>query len=494
MSAALSTTTATSPEAVRAPGLASELGARLGLRRRAAWALRCLAVDAAMLTIAVVAARLGAGAAGVQSFATGWTILFALVALGLFAARGLYAPRLRLDVVEDARKLLAAITLAAASVLALEIVLGASATPSDVIRPWAFAAVYLVAGRAALYWSQSHVRRDAEGCTPTLIVGAGRVGRLTAKRLLEHPELGLRPVGFLDKEPLEGSEDGVDLPVLGASWDLDRIVTEQAIEQVIITFSTAPHEVLVRFVNRCEQLGVRVALVPRLYEKTTTRLTVEHIGGLPLLSAKATDGRDWQFAVKYALDRVAAAIGLLVAAPILAAAMLAVYASMGRPIFFRQVRVGRDGRAFGILKFRSMKHPAEGATGAVALADGSAPGGVEGEDRRTRVGTFLRKSSIDELPQLINVLNGDMSLVGPRPERPEFVDTFTRNVYRYGDRHRVKSGITGWAQVNGLRGKTSIADRAEWDNHYIENFSLWLDLKIVLLTVLAVFSVFKSVE
>jgi exopolysaccharide biosynthesis polyprenyl glycosylphosphotransferase len=263
---------------------------------------------------------------------------------------------------------------------------------------------------------------------------------------------------------------------------------------VIVTFSRAPHEVLVRFVNRCEQLGVRVALVPRLYEKTTTRLTVEHIGGLPLLSAQATDGRDWQFAVKYAVDRVVAGIAVLVAAPILAAAALAVYLSMGRPILFRQVRVGRDGKAFGILKFRSMKEPAHGATAAVALADGSAPGGVEGKDRRTRVGAFLRKSSIDELPQLFNVLKGDMSLVGPRPERPEFVDTFTGSVYRYGERHRVKSGITGWSQVNGLRGKTSIADRAEWDNHYIENFSLWLDLKIVLLTVLAVFSVFKTVE
>jgi exopolysaccharide biosynthesis polyprenyl glycosylphosphotransferase len=304
----------------------------------------------------------------------------------------------------------------------------------------------------------------------------------------------LRPVGFLDKNPLEGYDDVAELPVLGASWDVDRVVAEHAIEQVIVTFSTAPHEVLLRFVNRCEELGVRVALVPRLYEKTTIRLQVEHIGGLPLLSAQAADPKGWHFAVKYALDRAVAGLALLVAAPILGAAALAVYLSMGRPIFFRQVRVGRDGKTFGILKFRSMKQPAAGTTTALVLADGSAPGGVEGEDRRTRVGTFLRKSSIDELPQLINVLTGDMSLVGPRPERPEFADAFTRDVYRYGERHRVKSGITGWSQVNGLRGKTSIADRAEWDNHYIENFSLWLDLKVMLLTALAVFKVFKTVE
>jgi exopolysaccharide biosynthesis polyprenyl glycosylphosphotransferase len=492
MSAALTTNTAS--EALRAPALANELGARLGLRRRAAWALSCLAVDVSMLTAAGFAARLGAGAAGVSSSATGWTVLFALGALAIFAVRGLYAPRLRLDVVEDARSVVTALTLAGVSVLALQAVLGANSAPADVVRPWLFAAVYVTAGRAALGWLQAHARRAGEGCAPTLIVGAGRVGRLTAKRLLEHPELGLRPVGYLDKEPLAGGDDGAGLPVLGASWDLDRVIAEHGIEQVIVTFSTAPHEVLVRFVNRCEELGVRVALVPRLYEKTTTRLAVEHIGGLPLLSARATDGKDFQFAVKYAVDRVVAAVALIFAAPILAGAALAVYVSMGRPIFFRQVRVGRDGKAFEILKFRSMKQAAPGTTAALALADGSAPGGVEGEDRRTRVGTFLRKSSVDELPQLFNVLRGDMSLVGPRPERPEFVDAFTRSVYRYGDRHRVKSGITGWAQVNGLRGKTSIADRAEWDNHYIENFSLWLDLKIVVLTVLAVFSVFRSVE
>jgi exopolysaccharide biosynthesis polyprenyl glycosylphosphotransferase len=490
----MTTTTATLTHALRAPGLAQGLGARLGLRRGAAWGATCLGLDAAMLTAAVVAARLGAGVVGLDSFASGWTVVFAALALVLFGVKGLYTARLRLDIVEDARALLVRLTLAAMTVLALQVLLGGGSSPADVIRAWVFAAVYVTAGRAALYWSQTAARRQGEGCRPTLIVGAGRVGRLTAKRLLEHPELGLRPVGFLDKNPLEGYDDVAELPVLGASWDVDRVVAEHAIEQVIVTFSTAPHEVLLRFVNRCEELGVRVALVPRLYEKTTTRLQVEHIGGLPLLSAQAADPKGWHFAVKYALDRAVAGLALLVAAPILGAAALAVYLSMGRPIFFRQVRVGRDGKTFGILKFRSMKQPAAGTTTALVLADGSAPGGVEGEDRRTRVGTFLRKSSIDELPQLINVLTGDMSLVGPRPERPEFADAFTRDVYRYGERHRVKSGITGWSQVNGLRGKTSIADRAEWDNHYIENFSLWLDLKVMLLTALAVFKVFKTVE
>jgi lipopolysaccharide/colanic/teichoic acid biosynthesis glycosyltransferase len=180
---------------------------------------------------------------------------------------------------------------------------------------------------------------------------------------------------------------------------------------------------------------------------------------------------------------------------VLAVCSLAVLVSLGRPIFFRQTRIGRDGREFGMLKFRSMRPGSETPALRVVTPEVLGPGGVEGAaDRRTRVGAFLRRSSLDELPQLLNVLNGNMSLVGPRPERPEYVSEFQRTVYRYGDRHRVKSGITGWSQVHGLRGKTSLPDRAEWDNFYIENFSLWLDLKIALMTVGAVFGSFGTVE
>jgi lipopolysaccharide/colanic/teichoic acid biosynthesis glycosyltransferase len=156
------------------------------------------------------------------------------------------------------------------------------------------------------------------------------------------------------------------------------------------------------------------------------------------------------------------------------------------PLLFRQHRVGRDGHAFELLKFRSMRAPGDEPQ-RFEPAPGSAPGGVEGDDRRTPIGRFIRRTSLDELPQLINVLRGDMSLVGPRPERPEFVELFRQDVYRYSDRHRVKSGITGWAQVHGLRGQTSLADRVEWDNFYIENWSLWLDLKILLLTFSVIF-------
>ena len=163
------------------------------------------------------------------------------------------------------------------------------------------------------------------------------------------------------------------------------------------------------------------------------------------------------------------------------------------PVFYRDRRVGVGEREFEMLKFRTMRAPMEPVT-LPDLPHDTAPGGVEGDDRRTRFGTFLRRTSLDELPQLLNVVRGEMSLIGPRPERPDFVRLFERNVHRYGERHRVKSGITGWAQVHGLRGKTSLSDRVEWDNYYIENWSLWLDVKILLMTVWATRLYFTQAE
>jgi lipopolysaccharide/colanic/teichoic acid biosynthesis glycosyltransferase len=226
---------------------------------------------------------------------------------------------------------------------------------------------------------------------------------------------------------------------------------------------------------------------------TTHRVSVAHLGGLPLVSVHPADPRGFQFALKYALDRLTSAAMIVLVSPVLIAATIATYVSVGRPILFRQRRIGRDGVEFDMLKFRTMKgSPDERGELDAGWADRQLGGseaatGTPAEDPRTRVGAILRRTSIDELPQLFNVLLGHMSLVGPRPERTHYVRRFEGNVYRYGERHRVKSGITGWAQVNGLRGQTSLEDRVEWDNHYIENFSLWLDLKILLLTVAAVF-------
>ncbi len=457
------------------------------------WSRGALLLDAVMLVAAGAAAQLGAGSAGIVRLAPVWLVTYGCLVLLLLHLRGMYAWRLRISALEDVRGVVAATALASMAILSLRILL-----PGDVddlasqsLRLLAFSAVYLAAGRIALDWAQLTARRHGELAKPTLIVGAGRVGRLTATRLLRHPELGLAPVGFLDKEPLE--EPGLPLPVLGASWDLERLIEQHGVEHVVVTFSTAPSEVLLGEVERCEQLGVSVSLVPRLFERVTERLSVEHIGGLPLLSARRADPKGWQFALKYAADRIVAGLLLFLTLPCFLLIALGTLVSVGRPVFFRQPRAGRDGREFEMFKFRSMRAASEPLE-VPDLPPDTAPGGVEGDDRRTRLGTFLRRTSLDELPQLLNVLKGDMSLIGPRPERPDFARLFERNVHRYGDRHRVKSGITGWAQVHGLRGKTSLSDRVEWDNYYIENWSLWLDVKILLMTLWAVRLYFSQGE
>ncbi len=468
---------------------------QLAVGSRLRWRVGCLLADGAMLALAGAAAAIGSTAAGVESLSSGWTLAYCALVLGLLAARGLYGLGVGVRTFDDLRRVVGAASLAAISLLAFAALVGAGGDAIDqLLRLWLFSSVYLAAGRTAIYWSRRRELIAGEGLRPTLIVGAGRVGRLAAQRLTQMPHLGLKPIGYLDKEPRSDDGDGQVLPVLGASWDLEQVVREHDVEQVIITFSTAPDDVLLRLVRRCEELGVAVAVVPRLYEQTTTRLSVDHVGGLPLVSAHPSDPRGLHYAVKYTVDRIVALALLVLLSPVLLGAAMATYASVGRPIFFRQPRVGRDGVEFDMLKFRTM-HGSPDDRGELdaqwadrQLNGAAAPGSTgPGVDPRTRVGSLLRRSSLDELPQLFNVLLGHMSLVGPRPERTHYVRRFEGNVYRYAERHRVKSGITGWAQVNGLRGQTSLDDRVEWDNYYIENFSLWFDVKILLLTVAAVF-------
>jgi len=448
-----------------------------------------------MLLLAVFATMLSGWLSGARMPTIAWATAFAGVVLGLYASRGLYRRRLRLHVLDDAGQILAATMFAATAILSVRVVLGDPVPVAlDSLRLAALAGACVTVGRVALYRSLQRARSEGEALLPTLIVGAGRVGCIVARRLLSAPQLGLQPVAFLDKEPLVDTGRQLGIPVVGASWDLDEAITRYGIEQVIVTFSTAPDEVLLRLVRRCEELDIQVAVVPRLYERVPETYLIDHLGGIPLASSRRADPGAWRFRIKYAIDAILAGVALLLLFPIFVAISLAVLATMGRPIFFRQTRVGRDGRSFEMFKFRSMSRQVGEHALRLHTVSGEVlgPGGVEGEDRRTRVGACLRRFSLDELPQLINVLKGEMSLIGPRPERPQYVSEFRQTVYRYGDRHRVRAGITGWAQVHGLRGRTSLADRAEWDNFYIENFSLGRDLKIALLTVGAVLGSARS--
>ena len=457
-------------------------------RRGRVWTFSRFCLDATGLLAAV---GLGGAAAG-DALGVGGATAAIVLTLAVFAGCGLYGNRIEQNLVAELRKVLggsAAVLAAVAGVVLLDP--ARTGAGDAAVITWLVSGTVLSVSRLGVAVAQRHARRQEWGSARTLIVGAGKVGMLTAKRLLDDPNAGLKPIGFLDKEPLtDGAQGFAQLPVLGASWDLEHVVAQHRVDQVVIAFSTAPHEVMVDLVRRCWALGVDVHVVPRLFEVEGQRVKVEHLGALPVVSLSTTNPRGWTFAVKYAIDRLVAVILLIAVSPLLLSIALAVLVSTGRPILFRQKRVGRDGIVFDILKFRTMRgRPEQDGDGNAAWAERMLAGGqltvppAHVDNRRTRVGSFLRRCSLDELPQLWNVVRGEMSLVGPRPEVPHFAAQFEAAIERYPERHRVKSGLTGWAQINGLRGDTSLADRVEWDNFYIENWSLWLDLKIMLLTV-----------
>jgi len=271
------------------------------------------------------------------------------------AVREASARRLRAVAGDELRT---AVTFAAVSAMAvalLALVLGPGQRVLDeVVAVGLLGAGAVGATRVSLAYAQLIVRRQRGPARPTLIVGSGHIGHLVAQRLLANPSLGLEPVGFLDKEPLYGSAAS-DLPVFGASWDLERTVAAQRIEVVIVAFSSAPHHVPLAIVRRCWELGVQAILVPRLFEVQGLRAQTEHIGGLPLVALNPADPRGWQLAIRYAFDRVSAATLLALISPLLGAIALAVRLTMGRPVLFRQERMGRDGRVFEMLKFRTMR-------------------------------------------------------------------------------------------------------------------------------------------
>jgi exopolysaccharide biosynthesis polyprenyl glycosylphosphotransferase len=459
------------------------------------WSLLRPALDFVLVCAALTIAMGGAG--GVLHPAALRMPLLAMppLVMLLFYLRGLYRTRLRALVLDGVVPVLSAVSVAAMAVAMIGIYAN-GAIPDHFVRTWLLAVTTVGGGRVLLSVTQRWARARRLVAKPVLIMGAGVVGAQVARRLEGHPEYGLVPVGFLDEDPRSVAEvGGRDVPVLGTVEDLDEAVVSTGVRNLIVAFSSVADARVSRLIQRCQELGVEVSVVPRMFDTINNRVGYDTVGGLPLMSFTSINPRGLQFAIKHALDRVLALLFLVLLSPLVIGSALAVRLSSRGPVLFRQRRVGRDGKAFDLFKFRSMRaqpgraadEDADGGSLEFLLGVDTAPGGVEGDDRRTSVGRFLRRTSLDELPQLFNVLKGDMSLIGPRPERPEFVEMFMNDIVRYGDRHRVKSGITGWAQVHGLRGQTSLAERVEWDNYYIAHWSLGLDAKILALTMAAVF-------
>ena len=396
-------------------------------------------------------------------------ITMLIAAIGLLAIGGTYRRRLNPSVLDDLPRLLVPVLLA----LSVAVVLPQEHDRDRLGAAIATGAVALVAERTAAYALVRRRRRRGVETRNTVIVGAGAIGLELHRLLGEHRQYGLRPLGLVDDVDDTGS-----VPVLGGLDDLQRIVYQHNAQVVVVAFGPTAEQEMIATLRAAVGMDVDVYVVPRFFELglAPNSADIEQIWGIPVYRARRAALTTMSWRVKRFCDVVVSTVFLTMLAPLLGALALGVKLSSPGPILFRQVRVGQHGRPIEVLKFRSMK----------MNDDSDVKWTVDDDPRLTPIGRWLRRLSLDELPQLWNVLRGDMSLIGPRPERPHFVETFRQEVNGYGDRHRLPVGLTGLAQIHGLRGDTSIPERSRFDNYYIEHWSPWHDFKIIVRTITSV--------
>ena len=335
----------------------------------------------------------------------------------------------------------------------------------------------LFLGRSILYRIEKNLYRQGRELRNAVIIGNTETANKIYHVLHNHPLLGYKLVGYFAGKRSSNNEHLAAAEFLGTLSDASEKITSEQIELALIAVNYDEHPQLYTLVQECEGVSVEFMMVPDILELMTSSVSVKEVEGIPFIKIKGLPMTTWGRILKRTFDVLVSFVLLALCSPLFLLVAILIRLDSRGPIFFRQERVGIDGKQFEMLKFRSMKTEAETESGPVfATAD---------DPRRTVIGAFLRKTSLDELPQLWNVLKGEMSLVGPRPERPYFVEQFKTLVPKYLDRHRVKTGMTGWAQVNGLRGNTSIEERIAYDIYYVENWSLWFDIKILLRTIRA---------
>ncbi len=404
-------------------------------------------------------------------------LVFAPIWIGLIQSKGLYRIRRQVDYSSELFQIIKLISLGMLLVLMLAFFYrGFSYSRIVFSMIWLYAILFVFLSHIAVFSFEKILYQHGRELRNILIVGTNVLAAQLVLRIARRPAFGYKVVGYVSS----GGERFQDAEIthLGELNAIADIVERERIETVIVCSERFNEELLAFIHNTLEGRSVQILLQPEILGMLPSRLRIEDVLGIPFVGVKDIPMSTWSRILKRFFDIVLSFVIMLFFAPFAAVITLLILLDSGRPVLYRQIRIGLDGRTFPLLKFRTMKADAEQSTGPTWTR--------KGDSRVTRFGRFLRRSSLDEMPQFINVLRGEMSLVGPRPERPEFVNQFSQFVPKYVERHRVKTGLTGWAQVNGLRGDVPISDRTKYDLYYIENWSFAFDIKIIFKTVYAI--------
>lgn len=400
-----------------------------------------------------------------------------LVLLLIIRTFGLYSQRRRLSVLDEFFAIIKAMTVGVIIIMSVSFIYREFFYSRVVLFIcWINLIFFVFLARFLLNRIRFALRSANKDYSNLLIIGTD----VAAKDLIQHIKNDLhwnyRIVGLLNVPGSLPKQEVLGINVIGELNELSRIIDENDIEEVIISASSIPRDDIISIIMECEKKMVTFRLIADTLGMITSNVDMENIDGVPLIGLKETPlANGYNRVIKRIIDIAGSLFGLIIFSPLFFILSIVIKLSSQGPVFYTQERVGEDGKVFLILKFRTMMKDAEKDTGPVWAKEQDA--------RRTKIGALLRKHNLDELPQLLNVLKGEMSLVGPRPERPQFVGKFKESIPRYMARHKIRSGMSGWAQVNGLRGNTSIEERTRYDLYYIENWSIFFDIKIVLMTI-----------
>lgn len=341
---------------------------------------------------------------------------------------------------------------------------------------WALSIFFLVVFRIIFRKTIRYFRKKGYNLRYILIVGTGDLAAEVADKLKKHLEYGFNIIGFLSHGSVEIGKSINGIKILGCYKDIKDIIGNKTVDQVIFALPAKEERLIRPILGYINTEGIDVRIILDLNGFFTLRQTIEDLEGLPVINLRESPFYGWARLIKRLIDVVFSFLAILILLPLMLLAALLIKLTSGPPVFYKQERIGLDGRRFTLFKFRTMCIDAEKHSGPTWAQ--------ENDSRITKIGAILRRSGIDESPQLFNVLFGDMSLVGPRPERPVFVEQFRNHIPQYMLRHKIQAGITGWAQIHGWRGNTSLEERIKHDLYYIEHWSVWLDIKILLLTAL----------